>query len=283
MPGYFETMRLPLRRGRAIAYNDDARAPGVVIISERAAAEYWPGEDPIGKRITFDDDKSDRPIWLTVIGVAANAKQSEMASEPDPEVYLAALQNRAYLTDGKPQRAYITLVVRTAGNPADMAPAVKQTVWSLNRNLPISDVLTMDQVVADANAQARFVMILLAVFAGVALSLAAVGIYGVMSYSVSRRTQEIGIRMSLGARPADVLWIVVRQGMTQALTGTAAGITAALLLSKLMAKMLYGVQPTDPVTFCGVAGILVLVALLAAGVPARKATHIEPMSALRSE
>lgn len=283
MPGYFETMRLPLRRGRANGYNDDGRAPGVVIINERAAAEYWPGEDPMGKRITFDDDESGRPTWLTVIGVAANAKQSEMSSEAQAEVYLAALQNRTYLTDGKPQRAYITLVVRTAGDPADLAPAVKQAVWSLNRNLAISDVLTMEHVVAEANAQARFVMVLLAVFAGVALLLAAVGIYGVMSYSVSRRTQEIGIRMSLGARPADVLWIVVRQGMTQALAGTVAGITAALLLSKLMAKMLYGVQPTDPVTFTGVAGILVLVALLAAGVPARKATHIEPMAALRSE
>jgi putative ABC transport system permease protein len=283
MPGYFETMRLPLRRGRTIAYNDDARAPGVVIINERAAAEYWPGEDPLGKRITFDGDQSDRPVWLTVIGVAANAKQSEMSSEPYPEVYLAALQNPTYLTDGKPQRAYITLVVRTAGEPADMAPAVKQAVWSFERNLPISDVLTMDQVVADSNAQSRFVMLLLAVFAAVALLLAAVGIYGVMSYSVSRRSHEIGIRMSLGARPADVLWIVVRQGMAQALAGTAAGVVGALLLSKLLAKMLYGVQPTDPVTFTGVAGILVLVALLAAGVPARKATRIEPMAALRSE
>jgi putative ABC transport system permease protein len=283
MPGYFETMRLPLRRGRTIAYNDDARAPGVVIINERAAAEYWPGEDPLGKRITFDGDQSDRPVWLTVIGVAANAKQSEMSSEPYPEVYLAALQNPTYLTDGKPQRAYITLVVRTAGEPADMAPAVKQAVWSFERNLPISDVLTMDQVVADSNAQSRFVMLLLAVFAAVALLLAAVGIYGVMSYSVSRRSHEIGIRMSLGARPADVLWIVVRQGMAQALAGTAAGVVGALLLSKLLAKMLYGVQPTDPVTFTGVAGILVLVALLAAGVPARKATRIEPMAALRTE
>ena len=151
-----------------------------------------------------------------------------MAAEPDPEVYLAALQNRTYLTDGKPQRAYITLVVRTAGDPADLAPAVKQAVWSFERNLPISDVLTMDQVVADSNAQPRFVMLLLAVFAAVALLLAAVGIYGVMSYSVSRRTHEIGIRMSLGARPADVLWIVVRQGMAQALAGTAAGVAGAL-------------------------------------------------------
>jgi putative ABC transport system permease protein len=259
MPGYFETMRLPVRRGRAIAYSDDARAPGVVIINERAAAEYWPGEDPLGKRITFDDDQNDRPAWLTVIGVTANAKQSEMSSEPYPEVYLAALQNRTYLTDGKPQRAYITLVVRTAGDPADLAPAVKQAVWSFERNLPISDVLTMDQVVADANAQPRFVMLLLAVFAAVALLLAAVGIYGVMSYSVSRRTHEIGIRMSLGARPADVLWLVVRQGWRRHWRARRQASWGAAVV-KLMAKMLYGVQPTDPVTFTGVAGILVLVA-----------------------
>jgi hypothetical protein len=284
MPGYFETMRLPLRRGRAVAYSDDARAPGVVVINERAAGEYWPGEDPIGKRITFDDDESGRPAWLTVIGIAVNAKQSEMATEAQPEVYLAALQNRTYLTDDKPQRAYITLVVRAAGDPAGLAPAVKQAVWSLERNSPISDVLTMDQVVADSNAQPRFVMLLLAVFAAIALLLAAVGIYGVMSYSVSRRTYEFVVGMALGAGLANVLgtWSAGSR-IASALAGTAAGIAGALLLSKLMTKMLYAVQPTDPVTFTGVAGILVLVALLAAGVPARKATHIEPMAALRSE
>jgi predicted permease len=283
MPGYFETMRLPLRRGRVITQNDDARAPGVVIINRRAANQYWPGEDPIGKRITLDTDKDDSPAWLTIIGVAANAKQSDWASEPDPEFYLAALQNRDFLGDGGSHIAYLTLVVRTVGNPADLASAVKRTVWSFDRNLPVSEVFTMDQVVADANAEPRFEMLLLGVFAAVALVLAAVGIYGVMSYSVARRTHEIGIRVSLGASRAEVLRMVVRQGMVQALAGTATGVAGALLLSKLMARMLYGVQPTDPVTFGGVAAVLSLVALLAACVPARKATRIDPMVALRNE
>ena len=155
-------------------------------------------------------------------------------------------------------------------------------MWSFDRNLPISEVSTMERVVADANAQPRFEMLLLGVFGAVALVLAAVGIYGVMNYSVSRRTREIGIRISLGASRADVLRMVVRQGMLQALAGTAAGITGALLLSQLMAKMLYGVHPTDPVTFGGVAIVLGLAALLATFIPALKAAHIEPIVALRN-
>ncbi len=283
MPGYFETMRLPVLRGRAISSSDDARAPGVVIINQRAARAYWPGEDPVGKRITFDTGKSDSPAWLTIIGVAKDAKQLDWAAEPYPEVYLAALQNRDFLGDGASHTAYITVVARTANNPANLAPVLKDTVWSFDRNLPISDVLTMDRVVADATAQPRFETLLLGIFAILALALAAVGIYGVMSYSVSRRTREIGIRISLGASRAKVLRMVVRQGMLQALTGIAAGLAGALLLSQLMAKMLYGVRPTDPATFTAVAAILGLAATVAACIPAHKATRIEPMAALRSE
>jgi putative ABC transport system permease protein len=285
MPGYFETMRLPLRRGRTITENDDSRAPGVVIVNERAAAKYWPGQDPIGQRVTFDDDKRNPPTWLTVIGVAKNAKQDEWAADPEPEVYLAALQNRDFLGMGElgSHIAYLTLVVRSSGDPAELAPAVKKTVWSFDRNLPISEVLTMDHAVADATAQPRFEMLLLGMFAAVALVLAAVGIYGVTNYSVSRRTREIGIRVSLGAGRAEVLRMVLLQGMTQALAGTAAGVTGALLLSHSMVRMLYGVRANDPVTFGGVAMVLGLAALLAICVPARKATRIEPMVALRHE
>jgi predicted permease len=283
MPGYFETMRLPVLRGRAMTDRDDARAPGVVLINERAAKQYWPGEDPIGKRISFEADQYKLPIWLTVIGVVKNAKQSDWADDIDPEAYLAALQNEGFLGAGSSHVAYLTLVVRTSGDPAAMAPTVKKTVWSFDHNLPISDVLTMDRVVADANAEPRFEMLLLGIFAAIALLLAAVGIYGVMSYSVSRRTHEIGIRISLGASRADVLQMVVRQGMVQALAGTAAGVTGALLLSRLMAGMLYGVRPTDPVTFADVGILLGLAALAATCVPARNATRIDPMAALRHE
>jgi len=287
MPGYFDTMRLPVRRGRALTDSDDARAPGVVIINERAAKRYWPGQDPVGKHIAIDPGKTDLPVWLSVIGVVANAKQEDWAAEPYPEMYLAALQNRDFLGESaesiRAHMTYITLVLRTVGNPADMVSAVKNTVWSFDRNLPISDVATMDRVVADATAQPRFEMLLLGMFAAVALALAAVGIYGVMSYSVARRTREIGIRISLGAGRADVLRMVMRQGMLQALAGATVGVVSALLLSQLMAKMLYGVRPSDPVTFGGVAVILGLAALLATCVPARKATRIEPILALRNE
>jgi putative ABC transport system permease protein len=283
MPGYFETMRLPLRRGRAITDNDDARAPGVVVINERAARAYWPGQDPIGKRITFDDDKRTPPTWMTIIGVSANARQSDWAAEPSPEVYLAALQNRDFLGETGSHISYITLVVRTAGDPAEVAVAVKNLVGSFDRNLPVSEVFTMDRVVADANAQPRFEMLLLGVFAAVALLLAAVGIYGVMNYSVSRRTREIGIRVSLGASRADVLRMVLGQGMMQAAAGAAVGVAGALLLSRFIAKMLYGVPPTDSLTFSGAALVLGGAALLASGAAARKAIRIEPMVALRSE
>ena len=283
MPGYFETMRLPVQRGRAIGEKDDARAPGVVVISERAANAYWPDRDPIGQRIAFDADTRMPPTWLTVIGVVKNAKQYEWAARPFPEVYLAALQNRDFLEDRAAHFQYLTLVVRTSGAPADLAPAVKKTVWTFDRNLPVSEVLTMDRAVADATAQARFETLLLSMFAGVALVLATVGIYGVMNYAVVRRTREIGIRMSLGANRAEVLRMVMRQGMAQALTGSAAGLAGAFLMARLMTNMLYGVRPTDPVTFGAVAIVLSLAALAAICVPARKATRIAPAVALRNE
>jgi len=282
-PGYFQSMRIPLMRGRDISATDIAGAPGVVIINERAASRFWPGEDPIGKRITFDDDKKNPPTWLTIIGVSKNAMQSDWAEKPYQEVYLAAFQNSQFLTDPAAHFAYITLVLRTDGNPGPYAAAVKDAVWSFDRNLPVSEVLTMDGVVADANAEPRFEMLLLGMFAAVALALAAVGIYGVMSYSVTRRTHEIGIRVSLGASRTNILLLVVRQGMTLALIGSGAGVVGALLLSRLMTKLLYGVLPNDPITFGAVAILLMIVALAASYIPARRAMRVDPMVALRHE
>jgi predicted permease len=276
-------MRLPILRGREIAASDDAAAPGVVIISEKAARLYWPGGDALGKHIAFDDDKSNIPTWLTVIGVAKDAKQQDWTAEPHPEVYLAALQNRQYMGDPGSHMAYITLVVRTSSDPAAFVPLVKNTVWSIDRNLPVSEVFTMEAVVANANAEPRFEMLVLGAFAGVALILAAVGIYGLMSYSVARRTHEIGIRISLGASRNDVFRLVVRQGMVLALVGSAAGIAGAVLLSRLMVKVLYGIRPIDPITFAGVILLLTFVALAATYIPARRAMQVDPLAALRHE
>ncbi len=287
MPGYFRTMRLPVRRGRAISESDDASAPRVVIVNERAAHQYWPGEDPVGQRITIPDKENSQPTWLTVVGVVANAKQLDWAADVAPEMYLAALQNPDFLGDSAETIAahmtYLTLVVRTAGNPTELEHAIEQTVRSFDRNLPISQVVAMDAAVADANAEPHFEMLLLGVFGAVALILAAIGIYGVMNYAVSKRTREIGIRISLGARRADVLQMVMRQAMLQTLSGTVIGMAGAALLSRLMTGMLYGVEPTDPLTFGGVMLILGSAALLATFMPARKAARIEPMVALRTE
>ena len=286
-PGYFETMRLPLVRGRDITAADNANAPGVVILNERAAKEYWPGEDPMGKRVCFDDDTTNPSSWLTIVGIAKDAKQDSWTDKASPEAYLAAFQSHDFLGDSGSEAAkhmtYITLVGRTAGDPTTMASAMKEAAWSFDRNLAISQVVTMEGVVAEANAEPRFEMLLLTIFAAVALALAAVGIYGLISYSASRRTHEIGVRMSLGATPRDILMLVLRQGMWLALAGSVTGVVGALLLSRLMTKLLYGVQPTDPATFGAVAIGLGVVALLASYIPARRAMRIDPMAALRYE
>ena len=286
-PGYFAAMRLPLVRGRDITESDNVTAPGVIIINEQAARQYWPGEDPIGKRICSDDDTTNPSAWLTVIGIAKDAKQDSWTDKATPEVYLAAFQNHDYLGDSGLEASkhmnYITLVARSAGDPAALASAMKKATWSFDRNLAISRVVTMDGVVADANAPARFEMLLLTIFAVVALVLAAVGIYGVISYSASRRTHEIGVRISLGATRADVLLLVLRQGMWLAFLGSLTGIAGALLISRLMTKLLYGVQPTDPATFVTVAAGLGAVAVMACCVPARRAMRVDPMAALRNE
>jgi len=282
-PGYFQTMRLPLIRGRGVTEADTVNAPGIVIVNERAAKQYWPGEDPIGKRISLYDDKPSPPTWLTIVGISKDAKQEDWVAAAFPEVYLPAFQNKEFLSNPKSYFAYITLVARTAGDPAAMASAMKEAAWSFDRNLTISQVVTMDGVVAEATAQPRFEMLLMSIFAGVALVLASVGIYGVISYSASRRTHEIGVRMSLGATRGQVLLLVARQGMYLALVGSVAGITGSLLLSRVMTKLLYGVRPTDPATFAAVAGGLGVVAMLACYLPARRATRVDPVAALRCE
>ena len=281
-PGYFRTMRIPILRGRDVTDGDNLRAPGVVVINDYIARRYWPGEDAIGKRITFDDPARN-PSWLTIVGVAKNTVRGSWVSPPAEEVFLPYLQNRDYLNAPTPPFAYLTLVVRTDRDPAALAPDIRQAIHSLDRNIPLSDIQTMDHVVAEATGQSRFYLILLGAFAVVALVLAGVGIYGVMSYSVSRRTQEIGIRMALGAQGRDVLKLVVFQGIIHALAGVAAGLAGALALSRLMTGLLYGTHPNDPATFVAVVLVLSGVAVAASYIPARRATKVDPMVALRYE
>jgi predicted permease len=281
-PGYFRTMRIPILRGRDVTDADNLHTPGVVVINDYLARRYWPGEDAIGKRITLDDPAKN-PSWLTVVGVVKNTARSSWVSPPEEEVFLPYLQNRAYLDAPSPPFAYLTLVVRTSGGPAVLAPDIRGAIHALDKNIPLSEIQTMDHVVDEATGQSRFYLVLLGSFATVALLLAGVGIYGVMSYSVSRRTHEIGVRMALGAQGRDVLKLVVFQGIIQALVGVAVGLAGALALSRLMAGLLYGTRPTDPATFAAVVLVLGGVAVAASYVPARRATKVDPIVALRYE
>jgi putative ABC transport system permease protein len=288
MPGYFETMQLPIVKGRAITYGDGPSAPSVVIINERAAERFWPDENPIGKRLhLLGGEEGTRPNWLTVVGVTTNARLDDMVSPPYPEMYLAALKTPEFMGEESTgiglHMTYLTVVIRTDQNPAKLITEVRHVVGSFDRALPISHVQTMDEAIGLATAQPRFEMWSLASFGALAMILAAVGIYGVMNYAVSQRTREIGIRMSLGAGRSEILQMVISQGMRQAIAGILTGIAVAVLLSRLMIRMLFGIQPTDPFTFIGVSAILMLTALAAIAIPARKALRIEPVIALRTE
>ena len=278
LPGYLETMKIPVLRGRGIEAGDTKGASDVVVINEYMAQRYWPGENAIGKRFTLDNPSSSRPpAWLTVVGIVKNAVRADWAAPPEEEFFLPYLQHRDAMGH------YITLVIRTRGDPTALSRAVETAVWQIDRHVTISEVQTMDAVVEQANAAARFNMALLAVFATVATVLSAVGIGGVMSYAATRRRREIGIRMALGARPAEILRLITGEGMVLALCGTAAGIGGALALTRLIARLLYGVQPVDLLTFITVTLLLTAVALAACLIPAFRAAHISPVAALRQE
>ena len=256
----------------------------MVVVNEALAAEAWPGEDPIGRRLTLDRPGGENPpTWRTVVGVAKNARQGSWAEPPSAEVYLPYLQDRFYLDATGAHAAYLTLVVRTAGDPAGLTPAIRAAVAALDPAVPVAEVQSMAGVVAGATAVPRFDLLLLGTFAAAALLLAAVGIYGVMSYAVSRRTREIGIRMALGAGPATVARLIVGQSMAVAAAGIAAGLAVSLALTRLMSSLLYGVGATDPPAFAAALAVLAVVGLLASYRPARRATRIDPLAALRSE
>jgi predicted permease len=270
---YFEAMGIPLRRGRFFTDQDDATKPIVVIVDEYMADQLWPGQDPIGKRIHIVEFESKDP-WQTVVGVAGRVKQDSLDSNPRIAFYLPHTQF--------PTRA-LTVALRGSADPSAMAIAVKNELRDLDPDLPMYDVRTMRQRVDESLARRRFSMLLLGVFACVALVLATIGIYGVLAYLVSQGTREIGIRMALGASQRKVLTLVVRHGMTLAFSGVMFGLAAAFLLTRLIQSLLFGVKATDPITFAAIPLLLLLIALFASYIPAQRATRIDPMVSLRCE
>ncbi|MFZ1973107.1 MAG: ABC transporter permease [Candidatus Acidiferrales bacterium] len=277
---YLSAMHISLLRGRDIDDTDVAGRPGAILISQSMAKLFWPHEDPIGKRLTLSFTPN---MTRVVVGVVADVRLYALnESRPQPALYLPMAQlsvpkDEAWHSFG------MNLVVRTRQDPASVIPAVTGAVRNVDSDVPVLSVRTMDVAVSESLSPQRFSMLLLAAFAGLALLLAVVGIYGVMSYSVSRRAQEIGIRVALGATRKDVLMLVVRHGLLLALTGSAIGIVGALLLSRVIASQLYGVSPTDPVTFIAVSTLLTVVALAACYIPARRAMQVDPMVALKYE
>ena len=281
MPGYFRTMGIPLLRGRDFTRTDTPDSPPVVIINAALARQYWPGKDAVGKRLALYDHE--QPVWYSIIGVAANAKQSDWTGSPQPEMYFPYLQTRMYLESSSGWARYITLVVRTENNPTQLAPAVRSAVWSLDKDATFSRVESMNEVIAESLSQPHLYVLLLATFGSIALLLAAIGIYGVMSRYVSNRTHEIGVRIALGAESRDILKLVTGRGMLLSGIGITAGVVAGLGLTRLMVSILYQIRPSDPLTFLLTVLVLGAVALAACYIPARRAAKVDPMVALRYE
>jgi len=270
---YFETIGIRLTKGRLFNGADTADSARVVVINETLARRMWPGEDPLGKRLKQGWPEEDAP-WREVVGVVNDVKLNGVERETPLETYVPITQ--------EPARSF-SLVARAAGNPLAMAAAVERAIHEVDKDLPVSQVRTMDQLMGITLAQRRLTLVLLVSFAALALLLAAIGIYGVISYSVRQRTHELGLRMALGAQAYDVLKLILAQGLKLALIGVAIGLAAAFALTRWMETLLYGVRPADPLTFAAIAVVLTLVALLACWIPARRATKVDPMIALRCD
>ena len=275
-PGYFEAMRIRLVSGRFFDQRDGRDGQPVIIVNQELAKEYFPGENPVGQEIQVGRDT----IWRTVVAVVGDVHHNGLIGAPKRGWYLPQEQwASAY---GDPRRA-MTLVIRTAGDPRSVAGPVQRIVRGMDADLPLTQITSMSDVLASATQEQRFTMALMVAFAALALVLAAVGIYGVISYSVSRRTREIGIRLALGADVRAVRTLVLRQGMLPALIGIGAGVAAAAVLTRYLGALLYGVAPIDAVTFMSIPVILLLVAAGSVLVPAARASHVEPVEALRAE
>ena len=274
--GYFPAMKIPLLRGRLFDASDSANGQHVALISQSAAQRYWPGADPIGQRIQFGNMDTDKRL-MEIIGVVGDVRDATLEREPQPTVYGYSLQRPQWW-----QVSRLSIVVRSESDPRSVIPSLRATVQGLRSDVPIS-FATLDEVVASSFTARRFSLTLFAVFAGVALLITVIGLYGMLSYLVTERTREVGIRMALGAGRRNVLALVIAQGFRLALLGIVAGLVGAWALTRLMNSLLFGVTPTDSVTLVSVVLTLAVVALLACYVPARRATKVDPLVALREE
>lgn len=270
-PNYFHLLGIPSLRGRLFNESDNDSTPQVAVINQAMAQNYWPNEDPLGKR--FKGAKADAP-WITVVGVIADARTQSLARADVPQIYLDVYQTGA---------RRLAILLRGHFHSAAIADEVREQVQALDQTLPVSGAQTLNETVSASLSQRRFSMEIVALFALTALLLTALGIYGVISYIVRERTHEIGIRLALGAKRRTILQMVLRQGLGLAIAGAAVGLVGAVVVSHLMTGLLYGVRPTDPLTFAGVALLLILVALFACYIPARRAVRVDPVVALRYE
>ena len=272
-PDYFRSMGIPLRSGRVFNAGDTAKSALVILVNETFARRFWPGENPIGKRIKPGEYNS-KEAWIEVAGVVGDVKLNGLDEDSKAEMYLAYSQS--------PSR-FLFLVAKTEVEPSSVGASLRAAVVAVDKDQPVFSLATMNQLLADSMAQRRFALGLFSGFAGLALALALVGVYGVMSYTVTQRTHEIGLRMALGATPGDILRLVVGQGVRLALAGVALGLAAAAALAPVIASQLFGIRAGDPLTFAGVSALLCGTALAACYVPARRAAHVDPMIALRHD
>jgi putative ABC transport system permease protein len=270
-PSYFTTLGIPLTQGRDFADTDADGTPMVIVVNQAMVRRFWPNQNPIGRRITTDNK-----TWYSIVGIAGDVRQMGLQADSEPEVYMSYLQDPF-------QWPFLSLLVRASSNPVKLFPSIEQAVWSVDKDQPLSDPVTLDQARSQSIAQPRIAALLLGLFAGAALLLAAVGLYGVVSYWVAERTHEIGVRMALGARSFDVFLQVVGRGLLLALLGTAFGLAGSLAATRVLAGFLFSVRSTDPLTFAAVALLLICVAFVASYVPARRAAKVDPMVALRYE
>ncbi|HEY0705083.1 MAG TPA: ABC transporter permease [Candidatus Acidoferrales bacterium] len=273
-PNYFELLGTPVIQGRVFTDSDEPKSEQVAIIDQTLANRYWPGQDPLGQHIQFNGPANRQIPWVTIVGVVGDVKSDGFEAPLAPHIYLPVFQGPPYAS---------VLFLRTHANPGALGDQIRTEVQSVDSNLPLFSVRTLDEVVARSMAERRFALEILAVFAAVALLLAAIGIYGVMSYAFSRRIHELGIRIALGAQRVDILRMALSEGMQLVLFGLVAGVIGAMILTRFLRSLLFNVTATDPLVFISIAALLAAVALLACYIPARRATRVDPLVALREE